>query len=183
MHSFVLSRLDYCNANLAGLPATHIARLQRIQSNAARFVLQKSKRQHVTPLLKNYTGFRFKHALTTNLQRLLFDTLMVLCLSISLQDQIYIYHPSQSLRSSNDRLLRVPRWNLKSFRYRSFSYQGPVVWNSLSTDHKLSSSLSSFKSKLKTHLFKKSYSLCWDNCNRCYWSYCNVKQDVGVVQS
>ena len=33
----------------------------------------------------NYTGFRFKHALTTNLQHLLFDTLMVLCLSISLQ--------------------------------------------------------------------------------------------------
>ena len=27
--SFVLSRLDYCNATLAGLPATHIARLQR----------------------------------------------------------------------------------------------------------------------------------------------------------
>ena len=25
--SFVLSRLDYCNATLAGLPATHIARL------------------------------------------------------------------------------------------------------------------------------------------------------------
>ena len=50
--SFVLSRLDYCNATFAGLPATHIARLQRIQSNAARLVLQKSKRQHVTPLLK-----------------------------------------------------------------------------------------------------------------------------------
>ena len=50
--SFVLSRLDYCNATLAGLPATHIARLQRIQNNAARFVLQKSKRQHVTQLLK-----------------------------------------------------------------------------------------------------------------------------------
>ena len=35
---------------------------------------------------------------------------------------------------SNDRLLRVPRWKLKSFGYRSFSYQGPVVWNSLPTD-------------------------------------------------
>ena len=44
-------RLDYCYATLAGLPATHIAHLQRIQNNAARLVLQKSKR-HVTPLLK-----------------------------------------------------------------------------------------------------------------------------------
>ena len=50
--SFVLSRSDYCNATLEGLPATHIARLQRIQNNAARLVLQNSKRQHVTPLLK-----------------------------------------------------------------------------------------------------------------------------------
>ena len=70
-----------------------------------------------------------------------------------------IQEPSRSLRSSNDRLLRVPRWKLKSFGYRSFSYQGPVVRNSLPTDLKLSSSLSSFKFRLKTHLFKKSYSL------------------------
>ena len=50
--SFVLSRLDYCNATLAGLPDTHIVHPQRIQNNAARLVLQKSKRQHVTLLLK-----------------------------------------------------------------------------------------------------------------------------------
>ena len=65
-----------------------------------------------------------------------------------LSSRLDIYQPSRSLRSSNDRLLRVPR-----------CYQGPVVWNSLPTDLKLSSSLS-FKSRLKTHLFKKSYSLC-----------------------
>ena len=46
--SFVLSRLDYCNATLAGLPATHIARLQRIQNNAARLVLQKLKKNKKT---------------------------------------------------------------------------------------------------------------------------------------
>ena len=49
--SFVLSRLDYCNATLAGLPATHIAFLQRIQSNAARLVLQNQKdnMSHASP--------------------------------------------------------------------------------------------------------------------------------------
>ena len=107
---------------------------------------------------KNYTGFRFKHALTTNLQHLLFDTDGSLPQYLS--SRLDVYQPSRSLRSSNDRLLRVPRWKLKSFGYRSFSYQGPVVWNSLPTDFKLSSSLSSFKSRLKTHLFMKSYSLC-----------------------
>ena len=99
-----------------------------------------------------------------------------------LSSRLDIYQPSRSLRSSNDRLLRVPRWKLKSFGYRSFSYQGPVVWNSLPTDLKLSSSLS-FKSRLKTLLFKKSYSLCWDNCHRCYWSYRNDKKYIDVVRS
>ena len=54
---------------------------------------------------------------------------------------------------------------------------------SLPTDLKLSSSLSSFKSRLKTLLFKKSYSLCWDNCYRCYWSYHNDKNYIDVVRS
>ena len=155
MCSFVLSRLDYCNATLAGLPATHIARLQRIQNNAARLVLQKLKDNMSHRFSNNYTGFRFKHALTTNLQHLLFDTLMVLCLSISLQGWIYISRPDRSDQAMT---------GFSGFHvgngYRSFSYQGPVVWNSLPTDLKLSSSLSSFKSRLKTLLFKKSYSLC-----------------------
>ena len=85
MCSFVLSRLDYCNATLAGLPATHIARLQRIQTMQPDLSSKNQKDNMSHRFSNNYTGFRFKHALTTNLQHLLFDTLMVLCLSISLQ--------------------------------------------------------------------------------------------------
>ena len=90
----------------------------------------------------NYTGFQFKHALTTNLQHLLFDTLMVLCLSISLQGWIYISRPDCSDQAMTG--------------FSGFH----VVWNSLPTDLKISFSMSSFKSRLKTLLFKKSYSLC-----------------------
>ena len=157
--SFVLSRLDYCNATLAGLPATHIARLQRIQNNAARLVLEKSKRQHVTPLLKQLHWLPIQTRIDYKLATLAFRHFDG-SLPQYLSSRLDIYQPSRSLRSSNDRLLRVPRWKLKSFGYRSFSYQGPVVWNSLPIDLKFSSSLSSFKSRLKTHLFKKSYSLC-----------------------
>ena len=156
---FVLSRLDYCNAILAGLPATHIARLQRIQNNAARLVLQKSKEQHTTPLLKQLHWLPIQTRIDYKLATLAFRQFDG-SLPQYLSSRLDIYQPSRSLRSSNGRLLRVPRWKLKSFGYRSFSYQGPVVWNSLPTDLKLSSSLSSFKSKLKIHLFKKSYSLC-----------------------
>ncbi|WP_419626443.1 hypothetical protein, partial [Thiolapillus sp.] len=36
--AMIISRLDYCNSVFAGLPADQVARLQRIQNNAARLV-------------------------------------------------------------------------------------------------------------------------------------------------
>ncbi|KAI2655879.1 Pro-Pol polyprotein [Labeo rohita] len=46
----VISRLDYCNALLAGLPSCTIKPLQMIQNAAARLVFNEPKKAHVTPL-------------------------------------------------------------------------------------------------------------------------------------
>ena len=50
--AFILSRLDYCNAVLAGIPDEKIAKLQRIQNSAAQLVLRKSNRDSATALLR-----------------------------------------------------------------------------------------------------------------------------------
>jgi len=50
--SLVFSRLDYCNAILAGLPRSTTAPLQRVQNAAARLVARLGPRDHVTPTLK-----------------------------------------------------------------------------------------------------------------------------------
>ncbi|XP_058604258.1 uncharacterized protein LOC131522654 [Onychostoma macrolepis] len=50
VQALVISRLDYCNALLAGLPSNTVKPLQMIQNAAARLVFKEPKRAHVTPL-------------------------------------------------------------------------------------------------------------------------------------
>ena len=48
----VMSRIDYCNSVLAGLPASTLSPLQRVQNSAARLVLGLSRQSHITPALQ-----------------------------------------------------------------------------------------------------------------------------------
>ena len=49
--SLILSRIDYCNAVLHGAPTGTVPKLQRVQNNAARIVLQAPRRFHAKSLL------------------------------------------------------------------------------------------------------------------------------------
>ena len=66
----ITSRLDYCNATFAGVADEQITRIQKIQNNAARLILKRSKRDHVTPLLKELhwlpVKYRIQYKLATS---------------------------------------------------------------------------------------------------------------------
>ena len=65
--SFVLSRLDYCNVILAGLPDASIRPLQRVLNTAARVVFWDKDRETVQrQRSKSSTGFLFGRVLNTN---------------------------------------------------------------------------------------------------------------------
>jgi len=49
--SLVGSRLDYCNVVLYGTSRYNIDKLQRVQNTLARVVKERSKYDHITPLL------------------------------------------------------------------------------------------------------------------------------------
>ena len=155
--SSILSRLDYCNSVLAGLPSALVDRLQKVQNNAAKLVMKKSKRDHVTPLLKELhwlpVTFRPQYKIAVLAYRF-FDGTLPPYLSATLSQ----YIPARSLRSSNQKLLTVPKRRLKSFGHRSFSYLAPTIWNALPDDLRFAPSISSFRKALKTHLFNLAFS-------------------------
>ena len=51
MTSLVLSRLDYCNSLLSGIPEQLIGKVQRVQGCFARLIFKTSKYTHISPLL------------------------------------------------------------------------------------------------------------------------------------
>ena len=63
------------------------------------------------------------------------------------------------LRYSNKHLLDEPVAKLKTYCYRAYSVAAPKLWNKLPLDIRLSSSVTVFKTKLKTYLFTNSFDL------------------------
>ena len=53
VQAFVISRIDYCNAILYGLPAIHVNRLQRVQNAAARLLTNTPRYSQITPVMIN----------------------------------------------------------------------------------------------------------------------------------
>ena len=158
VHASITSRLDYCNSSLSGISSEQLLRLQRVQNSAARLIMKKRKRDHVTPLLQKLhwlpISFRIQFKLAVLAFRF-FDNSLPVYLSRSLS----FYQPARTLRSSSEKLLVVPSTSLQSTASRSFSASVPRVWNSLPAHLRNLSSLSLFKSRLKTYLFKLAFNL------------------------
>jgi len=56
--SLVMPHLDYCNATLAGLPASQLSRLQSVLNAAARLIHRSSRYEHVTPIMRDLHWLR-----------------------------------------------------------------------------------------------------------------------------
>ncbi len=153
VQALVVSRLDYCNALLAGLPSNTIKPLQMIQNAAARLVFNEPKRTHVTPL------FISLHWLPVA-ARIKFKTLMLAYRTTTGSAPSYfhsllrIYIPSRSLRSASERRLVVPSQRGSKSHSPEHSHSPFLGWNNLPTPIRNAGSLSIFKQQLKTHLFR-----------------------------
>ena len=152
VHAFISSCLDYCNSLLYGLPKKSLDRLQRVQNMAARLITGTKITDHITPVLHGLHLLPINHIQNNDT----FKSLQDLAPQY-LTELVTPYRPKRSLRSAKKDLLNLPKMSLKRYGYRSFQYAAPALWNNLPESIKSSKELSSFKSSLKTYLFKNYF--------------------------
>ena len=75
LHTFVTSRIDYCNGLLYGLPDCEIAKLQRVQNAAARLLMSCKKYDYIMPVLINLHWLPVRYRINFKILLLTFKAL------------------------------------------------------------------------------------------------------------
>ena len=159
VHAFVTSRLDYCNGLLYGLPDCLLNKLQRVQNACARLIFKEQKFCRVTPLFYELHWLPIKYRIEFKILLITFKILNFLAPTY-LSSLISHRLPSKyNLRNSSDKfLLSYPLFKSKAtLGDRSFTCAAPKLWNVLPLDIRSATTVSSFKAKLKTHLFRRAF--------------------------
>ena len=156
--SFILSRIDYCNALFKNLNKYQIESLQKLQNFAAKVVLGKSLYDHVTPCLIELHWLPVAYRIDFKISLLTFKCLNGLAPSY-LSSLIEIYNPNRNLRSASKFLLKEKVSNFKKIGEKCFSFSAPKVWNKLPISIRSETSIETFKRKLKTFYFQEAYQI------------------------
>jgi len=158
--TLVVSRIDYCNAALAGVHDVHLRQLQAVLNAAARLIVRKRKHDSISATICDVLHWlpirqhvEFKPCV------LVFNSLHNLVPNyLSTMYQPVAENPSRwYLRSAAHGDLAVQVTRKTRYGPRSFAIAGPSTWNSLPAPLRNCQLSSSFRHELKTELFARAY--------------------------
>eukprot|EP00057_Strongylocentrotus_purpuratus_P004632 XP_003729125.1 PREDICTED: uncharacterized protein LOC100891250 [Strongylocentrotus purpuratus] len=153
IQSSVMSRLDFCNSLMYGLPKNKIRKLQTLQNAAARIISRAPRRHDTLHLLHDLHWLPIE-------KRIIFKILLITFKAKNdmspayISDMISPYVPTRTLRSSAQHLLQVPRHSTHFYGNRAFEVAAPTLWNSLPLHVRQAPTRQTFKTLLKTYLFR-----------------------------
>jgi hypothetical protein len=154
----VLSRLDYGNGVLVGLPAYLVRRLQSVINASARMIFHLRRSDHITDALVSLHWLRVPERIQYKIAVLTYKVLQgtaprYLGPLVRVSD----LPGRRSLRSASTARLVVPPVKLSTIGSRTFKVAAAQTWNGLPENVTSSPTLSIFRQRLKTHLFRVSY--------------------------
>ena len=158
--SLILSHLDYSNSILAGLPASRLRPLQRVQNWAAKVVLCRSKYDSSLEALQYLHWLPIRERIDFKIACLVYKCLNNLApepLSQLISRKTFSRTTRTSVNSNNE--LHIPFVKKSTHASRSFSIYGPSLWNSLPSHVTSANCFKSFKRQLKTSLFERAFSV------------------------
>ena len=156
----VISHLDYVNGILIGLTDTDYKKHQCVQNIAAKLVMKKAKTDSATECLKSLYLLPIKYQIKHKIATLIYKLLHQLAPQY-LQDLIKpeMNNHGRSMRSTNNyKTLHIQRVKRKTFTNRSFSIQGPKLWNMVPNEIRSAQTVEEFKKKLKTYYYKEAFT-------------------------
>ena len=155
IQSLVISRPDYCNSLLHGLPKYQLARLQHIHNAATRVIACIPHHEHISEIRMQL------HWLPIH-KRITYKILLLTFLVVNgnspeyLSELLVLLKPSRVLRSANQPIFTQLHSFIKTFGNRAYVIAAPKLWNSLPTLLRDSHDPNIFKRSLKTYLFKEA---------------------------
>jgi len=146
--SLVLTRLDYGNSILAGIPQYQLKRLQSVMNAAAWLVFSSSRYEPITPLLRQLHWLKAAERIDYKLALFVYKCRLGVAPPY-LADELS--QPARaSLRSTTSSSLFVRRTRLSTIGDWAFPVAAARVWNCLPQHVTSAPSLSTFRSHLKT---------------------------------
>ena len=136
--SFVMSKLDYCNVALAGLPSCDLDRLQSVINAAACLTVGAQRHDHITPLLADLHWLCIPQCIQYKLCILVYQ-----CIHGSAPS--YLQNAICQVASAVSPEQRTTTGD------RTFAFTGSRTWNSLPDAIRRSPLLATFKRSLKTY--------------------------------
>lgn len=152
VRALVLSRLDYANSLLVGIPVHLVKKLQVVQNAAARLILGLSSRDSVRIHLRSLHWLPIASRLQFKMLTIAHRALYGLG-PIYLQKRLIFYRPGRHLRSSDQLLMQSPRFRRQRLGGSSFVRMAALAWNALPLALRGTKDPLLFRKKLKTLLF------------------------------